>query len=204
MLLIFTTQKHRKTLPIPPIFHDGKAESPRIHWTGLAILEEYWLSEDIDLRGTFDFPPKDTPRHQPANRTAQKSESPRVDSNSFSSSSSCAPATADQPTITIPHPNLEHNADSPRIQEEVAHQQHNTLVQLPDPVFFEQDFSFSGDDSVMFEDNDLYPGSSGSGYPNEFIESSDPERQRRPWTVEDERKFAETLAKYCHGQGLIS
>ena len=90
-----------------------------------------------------------------------------VDSNS--SSSLCAPTTSDPPTITFPHPNLEYNAYASRIQEEIAYQQHNTLVQLPDPVFFEQDFSFPGDDSVMFQDNDLYPDSCGFRY-------SDPER----------------------------
>ena len=70
-------------------------------------------------------------------------------------------------------------------------------------MFFEQDFSFSGDGSViMFED--LYSGSSGSGYPDQFIGSSDPERQCRPWTMEDEHELAEMLANYSHGQGLTS
>jgi len=162
------------------------------------------MSEDVDLSGVLDISRKDMRHHQPANRTAQKSESRSVESNnSFSSSTSCASATADQPTVTIPHPNLEHNAHASRIQEETIHQQHDTLVQVPDAVFFEQDFSFSGDDSaMMFED--LYPGSGGSGYPDQFIGSSDPERYCGPWTMEDEHKLAEMLAKYSHGRGLTS
>lgn len=177
-----------------PSLYYGKTEGPRNRWTGLAILEEYRLSEDADLRGALDVPPKDT-QHQPANRTAQKSESRRVESNS---SSSCAPTTADQPTVTIPHPNLEHNAHASRIQEETIHHQHDTLVQAPDAVFFEQDFFFSGDDSMMMFEA-LYPGGSGSGYPDQFIGSYDPERHCGPWTMEDEHKLAETLAKYNHG-----
>jgi hypothetical protein len=157
------------------------------------------LPEDVDLRGVFDSPPKDTLHHQPANRTAQKSESRRVESNSFSSLSSCAPATADPPTVTIPHPNLEHTMHASRIQEETIHHQHDTLVQVPDAVFFEQDFFFSGYDSMTMFEEDLYPGSSGSGYPDQFIGSYDPQRHCGLWTMEDEHKLAEMLAKYSHG-----
>jgi hypothetical protein len=90
-----------------------------------------------------------------------------------------------------------------RIQEETIHQ-HDTLVQVPDAVFFEQEFFFSGDDSRTMFEEDLYPGSSGSGYPDQFIGSYDPQRHCGLWTMEDEHKLAEMLAKYSHGRGLTS
>ena len=197
LLLILPWQKPHKTLFTPPILHDRITEIPRTHWTGLAIQEQYWLSEDIELRDAFDSPPKDIQRHHPA-------ESRRADSNLFASSSSCVPTTPDQPTVIIPHPNLDHNVNLSKLQEEITHSQNNTLVQVPATVFFEQDFSFSGDDIVIFEDNDAYPGSKVSGYSDHFISSSDPEQHCGTWTAEDEQKFAEMLAQYCHGQGLTS
>ncbi|KIM41324.1 hypothetical protein M413DRAFT_146499 [Hebeloma cylindrosporum] len=110
------------TFWIPSIFHDGTAGSPRTHWTGLAVHEEYWLSEDID------FPPKDTLRHQPANETSKKSDARRVDSNLFSPSSPGVSATAAQPTINIPDRIREHIPHASRIQEEINHQRQEALT----------------------------------------------------------------------------